>query len=151
MKRRSIKTLALITRVARVRELQAQQRLAAAISDEREQQKSVDQAGERIHGVIGALHRLRASARVDAPRLALFNQLSSHADQVLVTETGRLADKRKVREDETGVALDRSRYRERAEQRRDTLAGEAQREVEERRKDLALAAWMLQQPQRGQA
>lgn len=151
MKSRSIKTLALITRVARVRELQAQQQLAAAISDEREQQKSVDQAGECVHGVIGALHRLRAAARVDAPRLALFNQLSSHADQVLATETVRLADKLKVREDETAVVLERSRYRERAEQRRNMLVGKAQQEIEERQKDLALAAWMLLQSQRDQA
>jgi len=143
MKRDARATFALIERIARVREGQAQQHLAQAIGQERTQRECVENTASQLHDADVALHRLQTRERLDVPRLTLYRELALSIDAALVREQDVLLDRCKARAARMGELARETHYRERVSERALDVTRQVQDAIDHRSADERLDAWLL--------
>lgn len=136
-------TLALMARVARVREVQAEQALAAAIELKDAQQERA--RGAQVHAdrsdaaLLGAL----SGTVVDVLRLPLLQELSAHVQATLTQERAQLVDFEQQVTVKSADAGKQARFRERLEEK-SAIASLSYRQAHESRQlEFATEAWLV--------
>lgn len=143
MKRDARATFALIERIARVREAQAQQHLAQAIGQEKSQQECVETTACRLRDVDVALHVLQMKERLDISRLALYREVASSIDVALAREQDVLLDRCKARATRSSELAREAHYRERVSERVIKVTQEIQSAIEHQGADERLENWLV--------
>jgi hypothetical protein len=116
-------TAALVERIARVREVQAEQSLSHALARESEQRLLAETSATRLQSTERGLMALVASERLDLPRAVLYQDLASAQQVTLASEQQTLKEREEVRVVHADDLTRKSHYRDRASLR----AGEATR------------------------
>ncbi|MGN6313887.1 MAG: hypothetical protein ACTHMO_09035 [Rhodanobacteraceae bacterium] len=143
MKRKSLAVLRLAERVARVREIQAQQALSGAINQESAQRERVEATSARLCDADAALRTLQLQRRLDLARLGLYRDLATSIDETLVHEEDVLLGKCKERSARSSELMRVTHYRKQVSERA-TKTGQAMRQEAERRaSEVRLEAWLL--------
>lgn len=142
MKHRDARTLALMARVARVREIQAKQALADAIVQKDAQVARTDEARARADRSDVALHGAVHGPLVDLARLPLWQALSSHVQAALADENEHLRQRQHQVMEQAGASGKQARHRERIEEKV-TVATEGLRRAHDARQlEFATDAWL---------
>lgn len=142
MKPRDARTLALMARVARVREIQAKQALADAIGQKDAQVARTDEARARAERSDLALHGAVHGPLVDLARLPLWQALSSHVQAALADEHEQLCQREHQVLEQAGVAGKQARHRERLEEKA-AVATEGLRQAHDASQlEFATDAWL---------
>lgn len=142
MKHRDARTLALMARVARVREIQAKQVLARAIGRKDAQVARTDEAQALAGRSDTALHGAVHGPLVDLARLPLWQALSSHVQAALADEREQLRQREDQVVEQAGVAGKQARHRERLEEKA-AVASEGIRQAHDARQlEFATEAWL---------
>jgi hypothetical protein len=142
MKHRDVRTLALMARVARVREIQAKQALAEAIGQKDAQAARTDEARVRTERSDTALHGALRGPLIDLARLPLWQALSSHAQATLEDEREQLRQREHQVVEQAGVAGKQARHRERLEEKAAMACDGLRQAHDARQLDFATEAWL---------
>lgn len=140
--RRGVRMLALMARVARVREIQSRQALAEAIEREGTQQARTCEARLCVDRSDAALHGALRGPAIALARLPLLQELSAHVEATLASERERLDECEEQVADCTDVASRRMRRREMLDEKA-AAAMNRHRQVDGMRQlDIATEAWL---------
>lgn len=141
--RTDARTLALMARVARVREIQAKQALAQAIERKGAQQARTHEARMRVERSGTALQGALSGPAIDLVRLPLLQELSMHVQAMLASEYEHLAEGGWQVAEQAGVAGKRARQRERLDEETATTVERLRRAHEARQLESATEAWLV--------
>ena len=142
MKARDARTLALMARVARVREIQAKQSLAEAIGEKNAQLARADEVRARAERSDKALHGAVHGPLVDLARLPLWQALSSHVQTALADENEQLRQREHQVLEQIGAAGKQARHRERIEEKAAVATEGLRRAHDARQLEFATDAWL---------
>jgi hypothetical protein len=143
MKARNLRTLALMARVARVREILAKRALAEALRQKDTQLIHTDQARARVERSDAALRNAIRGPAIDLSRLPLWQDLSLHVQAVLADEREQLRRREEEATDRGGVAGKQARYRERLEKKTAVAIDLVKQAHEARQLEFATEAWLV--------
>ncbi|MDW2981768.1 hypothetical protein [Rhodanobacter sp. KK11] len=134
--------LALMARVARVREIQSRQALAKAIEQEDAQRARTCEAQLCVDRSDAALHDALRGPAIALARLPLLQELSAHVQATLVSERARLGECEEQVVDRTNVASGRMRRREMLDERTGATMNRHRQVDDMRQLDIATEAWL---------
>lgn len=137
--------LALMARVARVREIQAQQALAQVIAQKATQRERVDEAQERADAAYASMHASVSGPAVDLSRLPLLQELSAHVQTALADASELMTQCERQVVAKAGEAGKQSRQRELLDDKTASAINAWRADRETRQLELATDAWLLQQ------
>lgn len=140
---RATSTFVLIERIARVREAQAQQRLAQAVGQEKSQRECVENTACRLRNADVAVNVLQAGERLDVSRFALYREVASSLDAALTHEQDLLLDRCNARAARSSDLMREAHYRERVSERVVEVTQEVQGAIERQGADERLENWLV--------
>lgn len=140
---RATSTFVLIERIARVREAQAQQRLAQAVGQEKSQRECVENTACRLRNADVAVNVLQAGERLDVSRFALYREVASSLDAALTHEQDLLLDRCNARAARSSDLMREAHYRERVSERVVEVTQEVQGAIERQGADERLEYWLV--------
>ncbi|MEI7037463.1 hypothetical protein [Fulvimonas yonginensis] len=142
-------TLALMARVARVREIQAKQALAEAIERKNAQQERTREAHLRADRSDVALQAALEGAVVDLARLPLLQELSAHVQAMLADENAQLTECEQRVGSQASVSGKRARLRERLEEKAAIVSDDIRQADEARQLEFATEVWLVRRATEG--
>lgn len=144
------RTLQLLARVARVRELQARQTLAGAMRREDEQRDRVAESQARLATAHRRVVGLLCEARLDLARLPLMQEVAVYAKGVCSEAAEALERCTRERAEQNRAVAAKARYRERIEEHCHDAARATAVARDAVQQEQAVEAWIQRERQGGQ-
>lgn len=140
--RADVRTLELMARAARVREILSRHVLARAIEEKGAQQDCFRQAEACADCSGAALEDTLRGPTIDLARLPLLQELAAHVDAALAMEHRRLTQCEQRVMDQADAAGKRTRHRERLEEKAAAASDFIRQTHEACQLELATEAWL---------